>query len=237
MSNHYLDVLDECLLDIDISKSLFTESNTMDFIKTIKNSLNELHIKVKEYAILQDSKLKDKDGNNISKYQKGINDKVDYLLSLKSKNITSVDCYDYSKIRKVFPNMLDSLDNCISANLLRDLKSTKEVDNAFNTFDTMLSDFSDLLDKYSNETRLNVDTCIKILRDSEDNSGSTKTLSTMFNVVNKLEHKASTLNLDSDDDVKKYHLYHLKKAIRSFGKFSIYWIKELDTNYDIEFSR
>lgn len=236
MSNYYLEVLDDCLMDLDISNALFTESNTADFLRTIKNTFNELQIKVKEYAIMQDSKLKDKDGNLISKYQKGIDDKVDYLLSLKSKNITSVDCYDYSKIRRVFPNMLDSLSNCIDATLLKDFKSVKDIDSAYDTFDAMLSDFSDLLDKYSNETRLNVDTCIKILRDSMDDSGSTKNLSIMFSTINKLEHKISSLKLD-DSEVDKHQFYCIKKAISHFGKFAIRWIKILDKNYDIEFSR
>lgn len=237
MSNYYLEVLDSALMDIDISNSLFTESNGTDFFRNIKNTFNDLQIKVKEYAILQDSKLKSKDGKVISKYQKGIDDKVEYLLSLKSKNITSVDCYDYSKIRKVFPNMLDSLSQCIEANLLKSFSNIKDVDRAYDTFDAMLSDFSDLLDKYSNETRLNVDTCINILRDSQDNPGSTKNLATMFSTLNKLESKLSTLKLDDKDSVDTHHFYCIKKAISRFGKFAISWIKVLDKNYDIEFSR
>lgn len=237
MSNYYLEVLDDVLMDIDISNALFTESNTINFFKSIKNSLNELQIKVKEYAILQDSKMKSKDGKVISKYQQGIDDKIEYLISLKSKNISSVDCYDYSKIRKTFPNMLDSLSNCIDATLIRDLESEKEIDNVYKTFSTMLGDFSDMLDRYSNETRLNVDTAIKILQDSDDKSGADKYLSSMFSSLNKLEHKVSSLRLDKDNDISNYHIYIIKKSISSFGKFATHWIKTLDKNYDIEFTR
>ena len=238
MSSNYLDVLDYALMDIDISNALFTESNATDFIVKIKNTLNELQIKVKEYAVLQNREVKLSDGKTITKYQKGIDDKVDYLLSLKSKNITSVDCYDLSKVRSTFPNMIDSLGQCIEANFIKDFNTISDIDKAYNIVGNMISDFDDLLDKYYSETRLNVDTAIKILRNSDDNPGTSRCLSTTFRILNSLESKCSRIEMkDNSSEVGKHHFYLTKKAISMFGKFAIHWIKILDNNYDIEFAR
>ena len=205
MNNYYLERLDDVLIDIDISNALFTEANGIDFITHIKDSLIDLQIQIKEYGILQDSKVKSKDGKTISKYKKEIDDRIQYLLSLKSKNINQVDCYDYSKIRSTFPNMLDSINQCIDANLIKKIDNIKDIEKGYKTYEVMLSDFSDLLDKYSYQTRLSVDTCIDILRDSEKlRSDSSKYLTTMFTILNKFERKISELE---NNDIDETHIY------------------------------
>ena len=239
MNTYYLEVLDDALMDTDISNALFMESNTKDFFTKIKNTLNEARIKVKEYTILQKNKVDSEDGKSISKYQKGIEDRINHLLSMKSKNITSVDCYDYSKARKAFPNMLDALYNNINGTVIQDAKSKEEIDKNYKSFKCMINDFSDLLDTYTKETRLNVDTAIRILRDSDD-SDSVENLSKLFSALNSLEKKNASLesNHDNyDNELYNYHTLIIRKAISSLVKFGASWIKTFSKNYDIEFSR
>ena len=186
MNGYYLEVLDDALTDIDLCNAIFTESNMTEYMNTLKNAFMNLQIKVKEYTILQNVKVTSKDNKVITKYQKGIEDRIDHLLSMKSKNINNVECYNYSKVRTMFPNMLTSLNSTIEANILKSYESKADIDGALKGFDTMVSDFNSMLESISMSTILNVDTAIRILWDSDGNKDSVKNLSTMFSALNKL---------------------------------------------------
>jgi hypothetical protein len=59
----------------------------------------------------------------------------------------------------------------------------------------------------------------------------------MFSTLNKLEKKLNSLKFDDKGSIDNYQYYTIRKAISKFGKFASTWIKILDKNYDIEFSR
>lgn len=235
MNNYYLNIIDNISSDIDIYTQLFSEASISDFCYTIKNTLHDIELKAKEYAILQNKNMEDTK-EKTSKYKKGKESRINFLLNLKSKNIRYVNCYDYSKASDTFSNMLDSLSVNIESNLLKHMMDEDQINKGRESFLVMLHDFNNSLEDYTKETKMAVDSCIRILEDSDNIYKTPKYLSTFFKSINKIDNTVRDLKFE-DSYLSNIHIYAIKKATSEYIKFSKHWINELTYTYPIEFTR